>query len=83
MEKIMKDSQTTMAEDACPFGKEQFEALLAADKKFVVKELAKKIADSPDLKEIWVNSQVEGEKPLIEWNDEKLMKVARDYYGWE
>jgi hypothetical protein len=79
----MTDLKTAMSEDALSFGKEQFEALLASDKKFVVKELAKKMADSPDLKEIWINSQVEGERPLIEWDNEKLKKAARDYYGWD
>ena len=79
----MTDLKTTMSEKKGSLSEEQFEALLGSNKKFVVKELAEKIANSPELKKIWINSQVEGEKPLIQWDDEKLKAIARDYYEWE
>ncbi len=63
--------------------KEEFEDLLKKDKKHVVKTLAKKIADSPDLKDIWINSQVDGARPLIEWDNDKLRAIAKDYFDWD
>lgn len=72
-----------MTERKNPLTEEQFEALLEKDKKSAVTDLAEKIADSPDLKKIWVDSQVLGEKPLIEWENEKLKVIAKDFFEWE
>jgi len=60
-----------------------FDEMLKTDKKQVVKQLAIKMAASPDIKDIWVNSQVEGIKPLIEWEDDKLKGAARDFFSWD
>ena len=59
-----------------------FDEMLKTDKKQVVRQLARKMADSPDIKDIWVNSQVEGIKPLIDWEDDKLKVAARDFFDW-
>lgn len=63
--------------------REQFESLFETDRKTVVRRLATKIADSKDLKQIWVDSQVDGLDPLIEWERDKLEALARDYFEWD
>ena len=60
-----------------------FDDMLKKDKKNVVKTLAKKMADSPDLKEIWINSQVDGVKPLIDWDAPELRAIAKDFFDWK
>ena len=78
------EQQATMTQrQKDSLNKEEFETLIKKDKKRVVKTLAQKMADSPDLKDIWVNSQVDGIKPLIDWSDDELKTIAKDFFDWK
>jgi len=82
--KIEESPQTVMAQEKSDSLEEtEFNSLVKKDKKKIVRILAEKIADSPDLKDLWVTNQIEGIKPMIEWDADKLKAVARDYFDWE
>lgn len=78
----MENKTIAVKEQPSEISQEQFRKLLKANKKKAVRQLATKIANSPDLRDVWINSQVDGEQPLIKWEDDRLENVARDYFAW-